>query len=82
LQDVLTSYADKLAEVDGKLYLTGISQRVHDQLVRTGKLRLSGPVRVYGATPVRGESTRQAVEDARTWLVTASTEAGAGNRQR
>ena len=50
LQDVLASYADKLAEVDGRLYLTGISQRVHDQVVRTGKLRLSGPVQVYDAT--------------------------------
>src|SRR5690606_19778344 len=59
LQDVLASYADKLADVDGRLYLSGISERVHDQVVRTGKLRLSGPERVYDATPIRGQSTRQ-----------------------
>jgi sulfate permease, SulP family len=82
LQDVLTSYADKLAEVDGRLYLTGISERVHDQVARTAKLRLSGPVQVYDATPIRGQSTRQAVENARTWLVSASREAEASDDPR
>ena len=82
LQDVLTSYADKLAEVDGRLYLTGISERVHDQVVRTAKLRLSGPVQVYDATPIRGQSTRQAVENARTWLVSASRKAEASDDPR
>jgi sulfate permease, SulP family len=76
LQDILASYAEKLAEVDGRLYLSGISERVHDQVVRTGKLRLSGPVQVYEATPIRMEATRQAAEDARTWLVETSAEAG------
>jgi sulfate permease, SulP family len=76
LQDVLASYADKLSAVDGRLYLTGISERVHEQLLRTGKLRVSGPVQVYGATPIRGQSTRQAIENARTWLVGRSAEAG------
>jgi sulfate permease, SulP family len=73
LLDVLASYADKLAEVDGRLYLSGLSERVHDQVVRRGKLYLSGPVQVYDATRVRGESTREAVTDARTWLVGGST---------
>lgn len=82
LQDVLANYADKLAEVDGRLYLTGIGQRVHDQVVRTGKLRLSGPVQIYDATPIRWESTRQAVEDAQTWLVDASTEAETSDGER
>jgi SulP family sulfate permease len=82
LQDVLASYADKLSEVDGRLYLTGISEPVHGQLLRTGKLRLSGPVQVHGATPIRGQSTRQAVENARIWLVGASREAEASDNQR
>jgi SulP family sulfate permease len=69
LQDVLANYADKLSEAEGRLYLTGISQRVRDQMVRTGQLRLSGPVQIYDATSIRRQSTRQAVEDARTWLV-------------
>jgi sulfate permease, SulP family len=82
LQDVLASYADKLAEVDGRLYLTGINERVRDQVVRTAKLRLSGPVQVYDATPIRGQSTQQAVENARTWLVSASRESEASDHQR
>lgn len=82
LQDVLASYADKLAEVDGQLYLTGINKRVHDQVVRTGKLRLSGPVQVYEAKSIRGQSTRQAVEDARTWLVSQGADASSGDDER
>ncbi len=75
LIEVLANYADKLKEVDGRLYLTGISEVAYDQLVRTGKLRLTGPVRAYEATPVRGQSTEEAVADARTWLVGKSTDA-------
>ena len=77
---MLENYADKLAEVDGKLYLTGISQRVRAQVIQTGKLHLSGPVQVYKATRIRGQSTRQAVDDAQTWLVDANTEAGGNQR--
>lgn len=69
LMEVLANYADKLAEVNGRLYLSGINEDVHDQLVRAGKLRLSGPVQVYEATSVRLEATRKAVADARAWLV-------------
>jgi sulfate permease, SulP family len=82
LLEVLANYADKLAEVNGRLYLTGINEHVHDQVVRTGKLRLSGPVRVYEATRIRLQSTREAVEDARAWLVGGGTETGAGESQR
>jgi SulP family sulfate permease len=75
LLEVLANYADKLEEANGRLYLTGISERVHDQIIRTGKLHLSGPVQVYEATPVRGQSTHEAVADAQTWLVGQSAEA-------
>ncbi len=71
LIEVLTNYAERLREVGGRLYLSGLSHEAYDQIVRTGKLRLTGPVRAYEATPVRGESTREAVADAQTWLVTA-----------
>jgi SulP family sulfate permease len=69
LVDMLSTYAGKLQEVDGRLYLTGISRSVYDQIIRTGKLRLTGPVRVYEATPIRGQSTEEAYADAQTWLV-------------
>jgi sulfate permease, SulP family len=72
LVEVLANYADKLAEVNGRLYLSGINEGVHDQLVRAGKLHLSGPVQVYEATPIQLQSTREAVADARAWLVGSS----------
>lgn len=74
LVEVLANYADKLQEANGRLYLTGISEGAYEQVVRTGKLRLTGPVRIYEATPVRGQSTQEALADARTWLVGKSAE--------
>jgi SulP family sulfate permease len=78
LLEVLARYADRLHNAGGRLYLTGISEHAYDQIIRTGKLRLTGPVRVYQATPVVGESTREARADARTWLVGSSGERSAG----
>ena len=72
LVEVLANYADKLKKGGGRLYLTGISEEAYDQIVRTKKLRLTGPVRAYEATPVRGESTEEAYADAKTWLVNKS----------
>jgi SulP family sulfate permease len=69
LIDVLARYADKLEAVNGRLYLTGISEGAHDHVRRSGKLHLTGPVRAYPATSVIGQSTRRAYADAQTWLV-------------
>jgi sulfate permease, SulP family len=74
LVDVLSNYAGGLKDVGGRLYLTGISEKARDQMVRTGKLSLSGPVQIYEATPIVGESTREAYADAQTWLVSLSGE--------
>jgi SulP family sulfate permease len=74
LVEVLSNYADKLHAVHGRLYLTGIGEEAHAQLIRTGKLSLSGPVRIYEATAVRGESTREAHADAVNWLVEKTVE--------
>ena len=52
LIEVLANYAGKLQAVNGRLYLSGISAGAYDQIVRTGKLRLTGPVRAYEATPI------------------------------
>jgi SulP family sulfate permease len=68
LIDELTSYAEKLEAANGRLYLTGIGEHVYAQMVRTGKLHETKPVRVYPATPIVGEATRQAVADAESWL--------------
>ncbi len=69
LVEVLANYADKLKKGGGRLYLTGISEEAYDQIVRTKKLRLTGSVRAYEATSVRGESTEEAFADAKAWLV-------------
>jgi sulfate permease, SulP family len=74
LVEVLANYANKLQESQGRLYLTGIGEDAYEQIVRTGKLRLTGPVRIYEATAVRGQSTREAHADAETWLVGKSSE--------
>ncbi|HEX7175675.1 MAG TPA: SulP family inorganic anion transporter [Pyrinomonadaceae bacterium] len=75
LLEVLSNYADKLQEANGRLYLTGISEGAREQVVRTGKFGPSGPVQAYEATAVRGQSTEEAVADARTWLVSKSADA-------
>jgi SulP family sulfate permease len=69
LIDVLARYADALHAAGGRLYLSGVGPEAHDQIVRTGKLRLTGPVRAYQVTPVLGDSTREARADAEAWLV-------------
>jgi sulfate permease, SulP family len=69
LIDVLARYADALRAADGRLYLSGVSRHAYEQIVRTGKLALTGPVRVYGATPVIGQATRDARAEAEAWLV-------------
>jgi len=68
LIEVLSHYANDLDAVNGRLYLTGISHEAHEQVVRSGKLRLAGPVRAHEATPIIWESTRAARADADAWL--------------
>jgi SulP family sulfate permease len=66
---VLAGYARLLDEVDGRLYLSGLSPQL------TGALRVAGPaagtlpIRLVEATPVLGESTRRAYDDATSWLI-------------
>jgi sulfate permease, SulP family len=74
LVEVLANYAEKLHAAHGRLYLTGIGEGAYEQMVRTGKLRLTGPVRIYEATSVRGQSTREAYAHAETWLVDKGTD--------
>jgi SulP family sulfate permease len=75
LVDVLASYADALAAAGGRLYLSGLHPGAREQIALTGKLQLDGPVRLYEATPVIGESTRAALGDAEGWLADRRTDA-------
>jgi SulP family sulfate permease len=64
---VVGDYASRLADADGRLYLTGLEPSLTERLRRTG--HLDGPVRTFEATPVVGESTQAAYLDAEAWLV-------------
>jgi SulP family sulfate permease len=64
---VVTDYADRLADLDGRLYLSGLQPDLTERLRRTGSVE--GPVRAFEATRVVGESTHTAFLDAEAWLV-------------
>jgi SulP family sulfate permease len=77
LVEVLDTYSQKLQNANGRLYLAGINSEAREQIARTHKLQLSGPVRVFPATAVRGEATHEAYEAAQAWLVSRRADAGA-----
>ncbi len=64
---VMSGYADRLAEVGGRIYLSGLSRDVIGRLRAAGLL--GDAVRAAEATPIIGESTRAAFLDAQEWLV-------------
>jgi SulP family sulfate permease len=64
---VMADYADRLADADGRLYLSGLEPDVTEQLRRTGQLH--GQLHAFEADPVVGESTRAAYRDAEAWVV-------------
>jgi sulfate permease, SulP family len=76
LVEVLGNYASKLRDVNGRLYLTGIGEGAHKQLIHAGTLRLTESTHVYEATPIRGQSTHDAYIHAQTWLVSLSENEG------
>ena len=53
---MLGAYADQLQQVNGRLYLTGLSEAAHQQVVRSDKLPLSGALRHPQATPIVWET--------------------------
>ena len=75
LIDVLAGYARKLKEVNGRLYLSGMSEQVYQQLRSGGRLQEASHVRAYDATSIRGQSTKAAIAAAREWLVSQNEEA-------
>jgi SulP family sulfate permease len=65
---VLADYADRLDQVSGRLYLTGVDPTLVELFRRTGRLKLDAAVRVFTADPVLGESSQAAFKDAEAWL--------------
>jgi SulP family sulfate permease len=68
LIDVLDSYADDLAEVGGRLYLSGLNEQASNQLRQAGKLDLDEVVHLVPEDVIIGASTQQAVASANAWL--------------
>jgi SulP family sulfate permease len=68
LIEVLDSYADALAKLGGRLYLSGVDAEVSAQLRRAGKLDLDRTAQIVPADRVIGASTAQALAHASAWL--------------
>ena len=68
LIEVLDTYADRLADVGGRLYLSGVNADVSTQLRRAGKLDINRTVHIVPAELTIGASTRHAVDSASAWL--------------
>jgi SulP family sulfate permease len=66
--DVLADYAEQVTASAGQLYLTGLGEEPLQRLLRERSFRHTAGVHLYVATTTLGESTRQAVADARRWL--------------
>lgn len=66
---VVADYAESLAKVGGRLYLSGLDHEMAERLRRTGRVDLAGPVRTFEATSQIGESSRAAYLDAESWAV-------------
>jgi sulfate permease, SulP family len=65
---VLSDYAQRLASVGGRLYLSGIDPGLHSQLRRNRTVELAGEVIVIEATATIGESSLEAYRAAEAWL--------------
>lgn len=68
LIEVLDEYAEDLAEVGGRLYITGLGEVAARQLRLSNKLDLSDTVQLIEADPVLGAATERAVAHAHAWL--------------
>jgi SulP family sulfate permease len=71
---VLSSYASRLDERGGRLYLSGVDARLVAQFEQSGRVGASGPLRLIEATPVVGESTRRAMAEGEAYLITEPDE--------
>jgi SulP family sulfate permease len=68
LIEVLDKYSDELAEVGGRLYLSGVEQQLIKQLQNSGKLDLNRSVQLVPSSPVVGAATQEAFSAASEWL--------------
>jgi sulfate permease, SulP family len=65
---VLAGYARQLDDVGGRLYVAGIDPTLMEQAERTGRIAKDGPVKLYEAGAVIGQSSLEAFHDAQRWV--------------
>jgi SulP family sulfate permease len=70
---ILAGYAKQLDAVGGRLYVSGLDPDMTELLTRTVPVSVAPPDRLFGATPVLGESTWAALHDANAWVVHPET---------
>ncbi len=65
---VLTDYAERLQAVDGRLYLSGVDEATHRQMLRNRTLERTGVVEVFEASEIVGEASLEAYHSAEAWV--------------
>jgi SulP family sulfate permease len=75
---IVERYAKKLQANGGKLMLSGVSERVKEQLDKTETTETVPEEDIFMASSVLGASTRAAIRSAETWLAEVSQKDNAG----
>jgi SulP family sulfate permease len=65
---VLDAYAHRVSAVGGRLYLSGVEERIAETIRRSRDLPADGPLQIMAATSVIGESTDAARDAAAEWI--------------
>jgi SulP family sulfate permease len=66
---VLERYSERLAQVDGRLFLSGVDPAIAEKIRRSDSLEVLHRVEIETATDVLGESSRAAYQRAQDWTV-------------
>jgi len=65
---VLRTYAHRLEALGGRLFVSGVDPKVSGLIRRTGRASHERPFEVVEATPIIGESTDAAFDQATAWI--------------
>ncbi len=66
---ILAAYAEQLGAAGGRLYVSGLDPDMATLLAKTVPVSVEPPDRVFGSTPILGESTWSALHEAQAWVI-------------
>ena len=69
---VLRGYAGRLDALGGRLFVSGVDPKVSGLIRRTGRASEEHPFEIVEATPIIGESTDAAFDQATAWIAEAA----------